>query len=605
MDEDMTNKKVVVDGNDVAMTDSGMSDDVNTDDIPQEDDYAEDEVQMYEEDFSDDESAGSLGAPEVDFLSSVDGFHDEEPAPQDSEEEDSAYSAAMASRDEPPARQVTEAENQDGLMGLVSENEGGDDTLITVGKDGSPRYTGQAATGISALGKRERYLNDKKHMDGEVSSEDIRKSLDGVSEDDLEHIENIDKNKSIFGDSNEEDNHSGFDSHDGSQQSEHYSDAETHVNDFIATRTSSVAKQVVSNFDKDNNGSSASLPPQNLQQTMQLDSAQQTMQSQQNSSNSPAEQSAQQRTKSDSSASKAETNDVSEQKTSASNQQEQQMQQQQIRQQAAQHEQKPDVQQNSAQTQSVEIKSAQAQSAQQKSVPEDAVVPTSVNGQPVKQNSSVSVGAQDGNFVNDSMQGAYVQTLKSAPAMDKGQFVQVAHGPVIRRVRDNDVYSKVDVHVKQVLENADTVNKEIMQSVAEVKRMETIITDMSATVQLTVNKMTKEYGNLNNLNMQLEQQLQRSNNLFSDRYLDNIQKASERTLSAYIESSRDNYMELFKLATRDFRSFCNAAMKFQRIMEDKISNEFKNMVKIIYLLPILVAINLLMTGYLVYRLFFQ
>ena len=64
-------------------------------------------------------------------------------------------------------------------------------------------------------------------------------------------------------------------------------------------------------------------------------------------------------------------------------------------------------------------------------------------------------------------------------------------------------------------------------------------------------------------------------------------------------------MELFKLATRDFRSFCNAAMKFQRIMEDKISNEFKNMVKIIYLLPILVAINLLMTGYLVYRLFFQ
>ena len=71
MDEDMTNKKVVVDGNDVAMTDSGMSDDVNTDDIPQEDDYAEDEVQMYEEDFSDDESAGSLGAPEVDFDAAI------------------------------------------------------------------------------------------------------------------------------------------------------------------------------------------------------------------------------------------------------------------------------------------------------------------------------------------------------------------------------------------------------------------------------------------------------------------------------------------------------------------------------------------------------
>ena len=614
MDEDMTNKKVVVDGNDVAMTDSGMSDDVNPDDIPQDDDYADDEVQNYEEEVSDDESAGSIGEDEVDFLSSVEGFHDEESAPQDSDEEDHAFSESIAKRDGPAARQVTEEENQDELLGMVSENEGGDDTYITAGKDGSPRYTGQTATGISALGKRERYMNDKNHMEGEVSSEDIRKSLDGVSEDDLEHIENFDKTKSIFGDSNEEDKDSGSKSPDDSQQSEHYSDAESHVNDFIATRTSSVAKQVVSNFDKDNTVDSASVPPQNLQQTTQTGSAQQTMQSQQTSSNFSEEQSAQQETKAESfsvnqsfseshsSASTTQSNDVSEQRASA-NQQEQQMRQQQIRQQAAQQMNKPDVQQNNVQFKSADTQTAQVQTAQQAS--SDAVVPTSVNGQPVKLNSSVSVGAQDGNFVNDSMQGAYVQTLKSAPAMDKGQFVQVAHGPVIRRVRDNDVYSKVDVHVKQVLENADTVNKEIMQSVAEVKRMQTVITDMSATVQITVNKMTKEYGNLNNLNMQLEQQLQRSNNLFSDRYLDNIQKASERTLSAYIESSRDNYMELFKLATRDFRSFCNAAMKFQRIMEDKISNEFKNMVKIIYLLPILVAINLLMTGYLVYRLFFQ
>ena len=614
MDEDMTNKKVVVDGNDVAMTDSGMSDDVNPDDIPQDDDYADDEVQNYEEEVSDDESAGSIGEDEVDFLSSVEGFHDEESAPQDSDEEDHAFSESIAKRDGPAARQVTEEENQDELLGMVSENEGGDDTYITAGKDGSPRYTGQAATGISALGKRERYMTDKNHMEGEVSSEDIRKSLDGVSEDDLEHIENFDKTKSIFGDSNEEDKDSGSKSPDDSQQSEHYSDAESHVNDFIATRTSSVAKQVVSNFDKDNTVDSASVPPQNLQQTTQTGSAQQTMQSQQTSSNFSEEQSAQQETKAESfsvnqsfseshsSASTTQSNDVSEQRASA-NQQEQQMRQQQIRQQAAQQMNKSDVQQNNVQFKSADTQTAQVQTAQQAS--SDAVVPTSVNGQPVKLNSSVSVGAQDGNFVNDSMQGAYVQTLKSAPAMDKGQFVQVAHGPVIRRVRDNDVYSKVDVHVKQVLVNADTVNKEIMQSVAEVKRMQTVITDMSATVQITVNKMTKEYGNLNNLNMQLEQQLQRSNNLFSDRYLDNIQKASERTLSAYIESSRDNYMELFKLATRDFRSFCNAAMKFQRIMEDKISNEFKNMVKIIYLLPILVAINLLMTGYLVYRLFFQ
>ena len=614
MDEDMTNKKVVVDGNDVAMTDSGMSDDVNPDDIPQDDDYADDEVQNYEEEVSDDESAGSIGEDEVDFLSSVEGFHDEESAPQDSDEEDHAFSESIAKRDGPAARQVTEEENQDELLGMVSENEGGDDTYITVGKDGSPRYTGQAATGISALGKRERYMNDKNHMEGEVSSEDIRKSLDSVSEDELEHIENFDKTKSIFGDSNEEDKDSGSDSSDGSQQSEQSSDAESRVSDFIATRTSSVAKQVVSNFDKDDHDVSASVPPQNLQQTTQTASAQQTMQSQQNSSNSSVEQSAQQEKKADfssvnqssseshSSASATQPNDVSEQRASA-NEQAQQMQQQQTRQQAEQQANKPDMQQNNVQSKSAETQTAQAQTAQQ--VPSDAVVPTSVNGQPVKQNSSVSVGAQDGNFVSDSMQGAYVQTLKSAPAMDKGQFVQVAHGPVIRRVRDNDVYSKVDVHVKQVLENADTVNKEIMQSVAEVKRMQTVITDMSATVQITVNKMTKEYGNLNNLNMQLEQQLQRSNNLFSDRYLDNIQKASERTLSAYIESSRDNYMELFKLATRDFRSFCNAAMKFQRIMEDKISNEFRMMVKIIYLLPILVVVNLLMTGYLVYRLFFQ
>ena len=153
-----------------------------------------------------------------------------------------------------------------------------------------------------------------------------------------------------------------------------------------------------------------------------------------------------------------------------------------------------------------------------------------------------------------------------------------------------------------VLDTAKVLNKEVMESISEVKQMNLSIVDMISKVNATDERIRGLINRVNDLNIRMDGLLERSHNLLSDRYMDNIQKVCERNLASFIESSRNNYVELFRIAVKDYRNFSDAAMKFQRGMEAKFSNEFRMLVKIVYLLPVLVVMNLLMVGFIIWKL---
>lgn len=199
-------------------------------------------------------------------------------------------------------------------------------------------------------------------------------------------------------------------------------------------------------------------------------------------------------------------------------------------------------------------------------------------------------------------QVAVKQTFPNPSSKPKPLYLQEANRPAVRKASEQDTAYKLERRNQAVLDTAKALNKEVMESISEVKQMNLSIVDMISKVNATDERIRGLINRVNDLNIRMDGLLERSHNLLSDRYMDNIQKVCERNLASFIESSRNNYVELFRIAVKDYRNFSDAAMKFQRGMEAKFSNEFRMLVKIVYLLPVLVVMNLLMVGFIIWKL---
>ena len=194
------------------------------------------------------------------------------------------------------------------------------------------------------------------------------------------------------------------------------------------------------------------------------------------------------------------------------------------------------------------------------------------------------------------------QSFPNPSSKPKPLYLQEANRPAVRKASEQDTAYKLERRNQAVLDTAKVLNKEVMESISEVKQMNLSIVDMISKVNATDERIRGLINRVNDLNIRMDGLLERSHNLLSDRYMDNIQKVCERNLASFIESSRNNYVELFRIAVKDYRNFSDAAMKFQRGMEAKFSNEFRMLVKIVYLLPVLVVMNLLMVGFIIWKL---
>ena len=194
------------------------------------------------------------------------------------------------------------------------------------------------------------------------------------------------------------------------------------------------------------------------------------------------------------------------------------------------------------------------------------------------------------------------QSFPNPSSKPKPVYLQEANRPAVRKASEQDTAYKLERRNQAVLDTAKALNKEVMESISEVKQMNLSIVDMISKVNATDERIRGLINRVNDLNIRMDGLLERSHNLLSDRYMDNIQKVCERNLASFIESSRNNYVELFRIAVKDYRNFSDAAMKFQRGMEAKFSNEFRMLVKIVYLLPVLVVMNLLMAGFIIWKL---
>lgn len=194
------------------------------------------------------------------------------------------------------------------------------------------------------------------------------------------------------------------------------------------------------------------------------------------------------------------------------------------------------------------------------------------------------------------------QSFPNPSSKPKPLYLQEANRPAVRKANEQDTAYKLERRNQAVLDTAKALNKEVMESISEVKQMNLSIVDMISKVNATDERIRGLINRVNDLNIRMDGLLERSHNLLSDRYMDNIQKVCERNLASFIESSRNNYVELFRIAVKDYRNFSDAAMKFQRGMEAKFSNEFRMLVKIVYLLPVLVVMNLLMVGFIIWKL---
>lgn len=199
-------------------------------------------------------------------------------------------------------------------------------------------------------------------------------------------------------------------------------------------------------------------------------------------------------------------------------------------------------------------------------------------------------------------QVALKQSFSNPSSKPKPMYLQEANRPAVRKASEQDTAYKLERRNQAVLDTAKALNKEVMESISEVKQMNLSIVDMISKVNATDERIRGLINRVNDLNIRMDGLLERSHNLLSDRYMDNIQKVCERNLASFIESSRNNYVELFRIAVKDYRNFSDAAMKFQRGMEAKFSNEFRMLVKIVYLLPVLVVMNLLMVGFIIWKL---
>lgn len=216
-------------------------------------------------------------------------------------------------------------------------------------------------------------------------------------------------------------------------------------------------------------------------------------------------------------------------------------------------------------------------------------------------------GNSSGNSVKP---GALKGTVSSAPkavAVKKfsnasGVYSQELNRPSVQKAKDQDISYRLQRKNQIALENADALNKDMLASVELVRQMNISVVDALAKFNVIDQKMRAVIKEGNEVGLRMDQLITKSNNMFTDKYMDNIQKTCERNLSSYIESSRSNYIELFKIAVRDYRNFSDAAMKFQRNMEAKFSNEFRMLVKIIYLLPFLMVINIVLLAIVIWRL---
>lgn len=199
-------------------------------------------------------------------------------------------------------------------------------------------------------------------------------------------------------------------------------------------------------------------------------------------------------------------------------------------------------------------------------------------------------------------QVAVKPSFSNPSSKPKPVYLQEVNRPAVRKANEQDTAYKLERRNQAVLDTSKALNKEVMESISEVKQMNLSIVDMISKVNATDERIRGLINRVNDLNIRMDGLLERSHNLLSDRYMDNIQKVCERNLASFIESSRNNYVELFRIAVKDYRNFSDAAMKFQRGMEAKFSNEFRMLVKIVYLLPVLVVMNLLMAGFILWKL---
>lgn len=223
----------------------------------------------------------------------------------------------------------------------------------------------------------------------------------------------------------------------------------------------------------------------------------------------------------------------------------------------------------------------------------------SVDGNPVQVSSS-AVSGNDASSGNGDLMVSVGRTM-----VVKTQ--QVTSGPQVsgaspRKVRELESVSRLDARAKKLSDDAHNMLVTVSEITMEAKQVNYAVIDLLAKVNATEERLRGEINQINRMNVSMSESLQKAHNLFSDRYMENIQRACERNLASYIESSRNNYMNLFNIAVKDYRNFSDAAMKFQRGMEAKFSNEFHMLVKIVYLLPVLLVLNLLLLGFIVWKL---
>ncbi len=153
-----------------------------------------------------------------------------------------------------------------------------------------------------------------------------------------------------------------------------------------------------------------------------------------------------------------------------------------------------------------------------------------------------------------------------------------------------------------LIEKAKQMNKELTTLLKSVNEISVSVVDMVSKVNVTSSNLRKESSDVQKMTLALEMQLDKSNNFLSDRYLDNMQRSAERLLSSYIDTSRSQYVDLFRLAVKNYRDFSDAAMKFQKSMESRVSKEFKNLVRLVYIgVPVLIILHLVLIGLVVYK----
>jgi putative NADH-flavin reductase len=152
------------------------------------------------------------------------------------------------------------------------------------------------------------------------------------------------------------------------------------------------------------------------------------------------------------------------------------------------------------------------------------------------------------------------------------------------------------------LEKISSINAEMGNLLIDVKDVNLNMVDLLTKIGNASEHMRDEYQKINSISVSMDEQISKANRFFSKSYSDNITKNCERILANYIEQSKSQYIDLFNLATRNYRIFSDAVIKFQKGIELQLSEQFKIMLYLIYCIPVLLLINI---GLLVYIIFFR